>query len=85
MANDESLLHPLIREGLPKARQRIKFYKEKNLITLQNGAVSLSKLAEQQAKDFINWQQIAANAETLSHLKQTAALLGLGGPNGAKR
>lgn len=51
MAEDETLLHPLIRAELPKARQRVKYYKEKGLITLPNGAVSIAALAAQQGQD----------------------------------
>lgn len=76
MTNDEALLHPLIREGLPKARQRVKYYKEKGLITLENGAVSIFKLAEQQGKDFIVRQQRNAKNKALQQLQAHSQLLG---------
>ncbi|QNS14264.1 hypothetical protein [Mannheimia bovis] len=72
---DEALLHPLIRAGLPKARQRIKHYKEQGLITLQNGAVSLVKLAEQQIKDFAAWKKRESSKKTYQRLQQRAALV----------
>lgn len=75
MAEDESLLHPLIQAGLPKARERIKYYKEKGLITLENGAVSLEKLAEQQIKDFDFWKKRESSKKTYQRLQQRATLL----------
>lgn len=75
MQNDEELLHPLVREGLPKARQRVKYYKEKGLITLENGAVSIFKLAEQQGKDFIARQQRNEKGKVLQKIQARSKLL----------
>lgn len=74
MANDEELLHPLIREALPKARQRIKHYREKGLAVLANGAFSLAALAEQQGKDLLMWQQKRANQQTLQRIRKNSEL-----------
>lgn len=76
MAKDDELLHPIIREGLAKARQRVKYYKEKGLITLENGAVSIFKLAEQQRKDFIARQQRNAKDKALQQLQAHSKLVG---------
>ncbi|MFA9499923.1 hypothetical protein ACERCG_05765 [Mannheimia sp. E30BD] len=76
MAKDDELLHPIIREGLAKARQRVKYYKEKGLITLENGAVSIFKLAERQRKDFIARQQRNAKDKALQQLQAHSKLVG---------
>ncbi|WP_409500213.1 hypothetical protein ACJ7Z2_10150 [Mannheimia glucosida] len=75
MAKDDELLHPIIREGLAKARQRVKYYKEKGLITLENGAVSIFKLAEQQAKDFVDWQEKIAKSHLQERIKKNSELI----------
>lgn len=75
MKKDEELLHPLIRAGLPKARARIKRYKEMGVITLKNGMLSIAKLAEQQAKDFTAWKKKSEREKAVKQIEKRCELI----------
>lgn len=67
--NSDCTLHPLIQQGLEKARKRIKKYIEMGVI-VKGDVASLGRLGLQQNKDLIEHQQKQKVAEAQQRLQQ---------------
>ncbi|WGE32534.1 hypothetical protein NYR60_02680 [Actinobacillus genomosp. 2] len=67
--NSYCTLHPLIQQGLEKARKRIKKYIQMGVI-VKGDVASLGRLGQQQNKDLIEYQRKQKVTEVQQRLQQ---------------